>query len=130
MPNCQTPMCAANNRRGSDTEPEHMRARWLRGRESMDDRLQQSGSPPQVVAAADGGQPRAAPVTPRQDERELVEALRRGDEDAFIRLMTMYYGAMKRLALMYVPNATVAEDVIQEIWIGVLEGIKRVEGRS
>src|SRR6185312_12116915 len=42
----------------------------------------------------------------------------------------MYYGAMKRLALMYVPNATVAEDVIQETWIGVLEGIKCFEGRS
>lgn len=80
--------------------------------------------------AADEGKAETPAASPRQDERELVEALRRGDEAAFMRLMTMYYGAMKRLALMYVPNATVAEDVIQETWIGVLEGINRFEGRS
>jgi RNA polymerase sigma-70 factor (ECF subfamily) len=79
------------------------------------------------VDAATDGAPQAAP---RRDERELVEALRRGDEDAFMRLMTMYYSAMKRLALMYVPNAAVADDVIQETWVGVLEGIHRFQGRS
>ncbi len=95
----------------------------------MDDRSQHAGSPPEVVTA-DQNKPAPPPVTPRQDERMLVEALRRGDEDAFLRLMTMYYGAMKRLALMYVPNAAVADDVIQETWVGVLEGINRFEGRS
>ncbi len=82
------------------------------------------------MVAADEGKVVTKPTAPRQDEHDLVEALRRGDEMAFMRLMTMYYGAMKRLALMYVPNVTVAEDVIQETWIGVLEGINRFEGRS
>jgi RNA polymerase sigma-70 factor (ECF subfamily) len=96
----------------------------------MDDRLQPSGNPRQAAAHTGEGKASASPAAPRHDERELVAALRRGDEGAFLQLMTMYYGAMKRLALMYVPNAAVAEDVIQETWIGVLEGINRFEGRS
>jgi RNA polymerase sigma-70 factor (ECF subfamily) len=41
-----------------------------------------------------------------------------------------YYPAMLRVALMYVPNRSVAEDVIQETWLGVLQGLSRFEGRS
>jgi len=94
----------------------------------MDDRAQSSGSSSQMAAYK--GRVNSPTATSRQDERVVVDALRRGDEATFMRLMMMYYGAMKRLALMYVPNVTVAEDVIQETWIGVLEGINRFEGRS
>jgi RNA polymerase sigma-70 factor, ECF subfamily len=64
------------------------------------------------------------------DETRLVEALRAGDEAAFAALVTMYYPAMLRVALMYVSSRAVAEDVIQETWLGVLQGIGRFEGRS
>ncbi len=60
----------------------------------------------------------------------LVERLRAGDEAAFTMLVTMYYPAMLRVALMYVSSRAVAEDVIQETWLGVLQGIGRFEGRS
>jgi len=37
---------------------------------------------------------------------------------------------MIRIALMYVKDQAVAEDVVQETWIGVLRGLDRFEGRS
>jgi len=64
------------------------------------------------------------------DEMALVEALRRGDEAAFVALVDRYQGSMLRLAMAYVPSRAVAEEVVQETWLGVLQGIGRFEGRS
>ena len=64
------------------------------------------------------------------DEARLVEGLRAGEEAAFAELMRLYGGAMLRLAQMYVSSQAVAEDVVQEAWLGVLKGIGRFEGRS
>jgi RNA polymerase sigma-70 factor (ECF subfamily) len=58
------------------------------------------------------------------------EALRRGDEAAFTMLVNEHQAALLRLALMYVSDPAVAEDVVQETWIAVLQGIHRFEGRS
>src|SRR6185312_13953227 len=65
-----------------------------------------------------------------QDEMLLVEALRRGDEAAFMMLVNMYHMQLLRLALLYVPDRTLAEEGVQDTWIGVLQGIHRFEGRS
>jgi RNA polymerase sigma-70 factor (ECF subfamily) len=65
----------------------------------------------------------------RQD-RELVAALRRGDEAAFMGLVEELGPTLLRVARMYVPSTAVAEEVVQETWIGVLNGIDRFEGRS
>jgi RNA polymerase sigma-70 factor (ECF subfamily) len=64
------------------------------------------------------------------DEAGLVEALRRGDEAVFAAVMDWYSGSLLRLAMAYVPSRAVAEEVVQETWMGVLEGIGRFEGRS
>ena len=64
----------------------------------------------------------------RQDE--LVEALRAGDEAAFTALVDELGPSMLRVAMMFVPTRAVAEDVVQEAWLGVLAGIGRFEGRS
>ena len=64
------------------------------------------------------------------DETELVEALQRGDETVFSAVMDWYSGSLLRLAMAYVPSRAVAEEVVQETWMGVLEGIGRFEGRS
>jgi RNA polymerase sigma-70 factor, ECF subfamily len=69
-------------------------------------------------------------ATERNSERELVEALRRGDEAAFMQLVDTYGATLLRVARLYVPTAAVAEEVVQETWIGVLKGIDRFEGRS
>lgn len=59
-----------------------------------------------------------------------MAALRRGDERAFTQLVTALRGPMLRVALMYVGNRAAAEDVIQQTWLGVLQGLDRFEGRS
>ena len=64
------------------------------------------------------------------EERRLVDALRAGDEEAFTRLVQAYGPAMLRVARMFVSSRAVAEEVVQEAWVGVLNGIGRFEGRS
>ena len=61
---------------------------------------------------------------------KLVGALRQGDEAAFVMLIEHYQPSMVRLAMVYVHNQAVAEEVTQEAWLGVLQGIGRFEGRS
>ena len=64
------------------------------------------------------------------DDAVLVEGLRRRDEMAFAMLVDRYHMQLVRLAMMYVPSQAVAEEVVQETWIAVLQGIDRFEGRS
>lgn len=60
----------------------------------------------------------------------MVKALRAGDEDAFVALVERLHGTLLRLALVFVPNRAVAEEVVQETWLRVLQGIGRFEERS
>jgi len=75
-----------------------------------------------------------APVHPSSAptpvEAALLERLRAGDEAAFAELVRMYTPSMVRVALMYVPSRAVADEVVQETWLGVLNGLDRFEGRS
>jgi RNA polymerase sigma-70 factor, ECF subfamily len=64
------------------------------------------------------------------DERGLIERLRAGDEAAFMDLVDVLGPSMLRVARMYVQSQAVAEEVVQDAWIGVLKGIDRFEGRS
>ena len=64
------------------------------------------------------------------DEAGLVQALQHGDEAVFSAVMEAYSGSLLRLAMSFVPSRAVAEEVVQETWMGVLEGIGRFEGRS
>jgi RNA polymerase sigma-70 factor (ECF subfamily) len=64
------------------------------------------------------------------DEPRLLEALRNGDETAFAALVERHHGALLRLAMSFVGSRAVAEEVAQETWVGVLEGLSRFEGRS
>lgn len=60
----------------------------------------------------------------------LVDRLRAGDEVTFMMLVGELQPAMLRVARMYVSSAAVAEEVVQEAWLGVLRGLDRFEGRS
>jgi RNA polymerase sigma-70 factor, ECF subfamily len=64
------------------------------------------------------------------DETGLVRALQAGDERVFAAVMDWYSGSLLRLALSYVSSRAVAEEVVQETWMGVFEGIHRFESRS
>jgi RNA polymerase sigma-70 factor, ECF subfamily len=69
-------------------------------------------------------------LAPVADDHELVERLRAGDEDAFMDLVRRWSPSMLRVARMYVPSQSVAEEVVQDTWLGVLAGIDRFEERS
>ncbi len=64
------------------------------------------------------------------DELELLARLRAGDEAAFESLVSTHYGTMLAVAQTYVRTRAVAEEVVQEAWLGVLKGLDRFEGRS
>lgn len=64
------------------------------------------------------------------DDTGLVELLRAGDERAFAALIDRYHTAMVRVAIVYVGDPAVAEDVVQDAWLAVLRGIARFEARS
>ena len=63
-------------------------------------------------------------------DAEIVAALKRGDESVFADLVDAYSPGLMRMALMFVRDRAVAEEVVQETWLGVLRGIDRFEGRS
>jgi RNA polymerase sigma-70 factor, ECF subfamily len=60
----------------------------------------------------------------------LVDALRAGDEAAFASLLDRYYDTMLRVARTHVATREAAEDVVQETFLGVINGIDRFEARS
>jgi RNA polymerase sigma-70 factor (ECF subfamily) len=64
------------------------------------------------------------------EDLRLIEALRSGDESAFVSLVDMYHSSMLRLSMIFVPSEAIAEEVVQETWMGVLHGLDRFEGRS
>jgi RNA polymerase sigma-70 factor, ECF subfamily len=64
------------------------------------------------------------------EDQQLLAALRRGEEAAFVRLVTTYQSALTRLALTFVGERSVAEEVVQDTWVAVLQGLDRFEGRS
>ena len=61
---------------------------------------------------------------------DLLQRLRAGDEQAFVVLVRRYHDSMIRLACSFVPSRAVAEEVVQDTWMGVLRGIGGFEGRS
>jgi RNA polymerase sigma-70 factor (ECF subfamily) len=74
-----------------------------------------------VSATGEAGKP---------DDAALIDALRRGDQVAYAGLVEELTPQLTRLALAHVPSRAVAEEVVQDTWVGVLRGIDRFEGRS
>jgi RNA polymerase sigma-70 factor, ECF subfamily len=70
------------------------------------------------------------PLATTPDEAELIARLREGDERAFEALVERHYATMLAVARGYVKSRAVAEEVVQEAWVGVLKGLDRFEGRS
>jgi RNA polymerase sigma-70 factor, ECF subfamily len=63
-------------------------------------------------------------------DAELIAALRAGDEAAFGQIVDRYHTSLVRIARFYVSSQAVAEEVAQETWLGVLNGLDRFEERS
>jgi RNA polymerase sigma-70 factor, ECF subfamily len=60
----------------------------------------------------------------------IVERLRAGDETTFMILVEEHQASMLRIARTYVSSRAVAEEVVQEAWLGIVKGLDRFEGRS
>lgn len=60
----------------------------------------------------------------------LIDGLRSGDQVVVFELVEAWSSSMLRLALVFVQARAVAEEVVQDTWIAVLEGIERFESRS
>lgn len=69
----------------------------------------------------------AAPVN---GEVAFLARLRQGDEGAFDELVTRHHNALIRMAMGYVADREVAEEVVQDTWMAVIDGLWRFEGRS
>ena len=66
----------------------------------------------------------------QEPDAELLARLRAGDERAFVTLVRRHHAAMLSVAAGYVPSMAVAEEVVQDTWLGVLRGLGGFEGRS
>lgn len=63
-------------------------------------------------------------------DEALLDDVAAGREDAFVALVARYQNSLLRLARSYVRDAALAEDVVQDTWLGVLRGVERFERRS
>jgi RNA polymerase sigma-70 factor, ECF subfamily len=63
-------------------------------------------------------------------DQDLLARVRDGDEAAFESLVERYHRPMLAVARGYVRGSAVAEDVVQDAWVGVLRGLDRFEERS
>jgi RNA polymerase sigma-70 factor (ECF subfamily) len=72
----------------------------------------------------------ATPYRRESDDARLAAALRRGDEEAFTELVERHQSLMLRIARGHVHDPRVAEEVVRETWMALLDGIERFEGRA
>jgi len=72
----------------------------------------------------------ATRAAPAADERDLVRRLRAGDRAAFSTLVVRHGGAILRLAMSFVKDRALAEEVVQETWLAALDHLDAFEGRS
>ncbi|MGE0644064.1 MAG: RNA polymerase sigma factor [Nitrospira sp.] len=63
-------------------------------------------------------------------DQPLIAKLCNGDERAFDELVNKHHGSLIRMAMGYVGDHEVAEEVVQDTWMAVIEGLGRFEGRS
>src|SRR3954454_20998223 len=82
---------------------------------------------PEEEGVRGGAQGAGAPSDP---DAELLARLRQGDEDAFRTLVEEHGSFLMRLVMMHVPSRSVAEEVVGDTWLAVLNGLDRFEGRS
>jgi RNA polymerase sigma-70 factor, ECF subfamily len=85
-------------------------------------------SEPPSATKAQGPAPRGAPAAAADDE--IVARVLGGDRAAFAELVRRYHGPLLRLALAFVRDRALAEEVVQDTWLGVLDGLRGFEGRA
>ncbi len=69
-------------------------------------------------------------ATLEETDPALLARLRAGDEKAFAALVDDLHGALVSLASSFTSSPSLAEDIAQETWLGVIRGLGAFEGRS
>lgn len=82
-------------------------------------------APLELGTRADDGRPE-----PAANDARLVAGLRAGDEAVFAEVFARVDPMLRRLVRSHISTGAVAEEVVQETWIAVIDGIDRFEGRS
>ncbi len=63
-------------------------------------------------------------------DRQLIDALRGGDEAAFTALVIEHQAGFLRLARAWVKDGAHAEEIVQRAWLIALESLDKFQGRS
>lgn len=71
-----------------------------------------------------------APAAKEPNDTELVASLLARDEATFKQLTRKYYRSMLRVAQLYCSTEAVAQEIVQETWLAVLQGLHRFAFRS
>jgi len=65
-----------------------------------------------------------------RDDDDLVARLQRGDKSAFVTLIDRHDAALRRAARTFVSTRASADEVVQDTWLAVVDGVRAFEGRS
>jgi RNA polymerase sigma-70 factor, ECF subfamily len=82
-----------------------------------------------IPALAKPRRARAGNESADEDE-QLIARLRAGEEQAFVLLVARHHATMLRIACSFVSSPSIAEEVVQDTWMGVLRGLDGFAGRS
>jgi len=85
-----------------------------------------------ITASGASSEADAQTARPRAltDDEAVIEALRHGDDEAFTRLVDQLHASLRRIARLYVSSPAVADEVVQDTWLAVIQGVWAFEGRS
>lgn len=64
------------------------------------------------------------------DEDDLLGRLRAGDEEAFRALVKKHQASLTSVAQSFVGSRATADEIVQDTWLAVIEGLSAFEGRS
>src|SRR3954471_12234014 len=64
------------------------------------------------------------------DAADVIEALRAGDEAAFVDLVSGLHGVLILAAAVYVSDPAAAEEVVRETWVRVLDRLDVLDARA
>jgi RNA polymerase sigma-70 factor (ECF subfamily) len=65
-----------------------------------------------------------------ENDGQIIDAILGGDGAAFSTVVARYSGMLLRIALSFVKSQGIAEEVVQDTWIGVLNGLADFERRA
>lgn len=64
------------------------------------------------------------------EERTVLARLRAGDRAAFAQVVDLHGGAMLRVAMTFLRDRATAEEVVQDTWLALLDGLDAFEERA